>query len=195
MGSSPLARGKHPGIHQRHQEYGLIPARAGKTIALDVGKGRRKAHPRSRGENVTYAMGVISGVGSSPLARGKLGRPASSPRGRGLIPARAGKTVRARLHCATRWAHPRSRGENTPRMNDLQTRRGSSPLARGKRDAEAGLQGGDRAHPRSRGENLDESVQARSPGGSSPLARGKPLSVALLLSRRLAHPRSRGENV
>ena len=93
-------------------------------------------------------------------------------------------------------AHPRSRGENRLRPCTSTTRRGSSPLTRGKRwrwsstwrwvrliPAHAGktLPGaggceGPPAHPRSRGENLKCGCFAVATLGSSPLTRGKPSS-------------------
>ena len=51
---------------------------------------------------------------------------------RGLIPAHAGKTELGEDRVRGARAHPRSRGENTSPMSDLQTRDGSSPLTRGK---------------------------------------------------------------
>ena len=50
-GSSPLTRGK-PGRRARVEDLrGLIPAHAGKTTWALLGRARRRAHPRSRGEN------------------------------------------------------------------------------------------------------------------------------------------------
>ena len=50
-GSSPLARGKQT-VNRRHcAPLGLIPARAGKTLAERGGSVASTAHPRSRGEN------------------------------------------------------------------------------------------------------------------------------------------------
>ena len=70
-GSSPLTRGKHP----LHVGMGvcirLIPAHAGKTGRLGSRFLGRRAHPRSRGENIRTALGEFAGDGSSPLTRGK----------------------------------------------------------------------------------------------------------------------------
>ena len=72
---------------------------------------------------------------------------------------------------------------------------GSSPLTRGKREAEADdcVIGG--AHPRSRGENVAGRRITRGERGSSPLTRGKQHGGDKPLATALAHPRSRGENV
>ena len=53
QGSSPLTRGKHPGLRPLPRDHGLIPAHAGKTGAVQVETGQARAHPRSRGENAS----------------------------------------------------------------------------------------------------------------------------------------------
>ena len=91
-GSSPLTRGKHVSVCERTRVFGLIPAHAGKTIA-DLGRNARvglipahagktpsqtrsrrgqRAHPRSRGENLSTYQACVGRAGSSPLTRGKL---------------------------------------------------------------------------------------------------------------------------
>ena len=91
-----------------------------------------RAHPRSRGENGYLSVFRVTGLGSSPLTRGKpfLYR---DPMGRrGLIPAHAGKTGPGRCPPGKTWAHPRSRGENHLLRGQPTPPRGSSPLTRGK---------------------------------------------------------------
>ena len=111
-GSSPLTRGK-PRLWVGTRARGrLIPAHAGKTTTSTRDTKRSRAHPRSRGENRMGQVRAASGVGSSPLTRGKPIRKARSGRFEGLIPAHAGKTAdgeRIEIHDG---AHPRSRGEN-----------------------------------------------------------------------------------
>ena len=192
-GSSPLTRGKPlrglPGAGPQ----GLIPAHAGKTTIANELLSAAGAHPRSRGENSTTPGRRLADTGSSPLTRGKrpVRRDGRTPAG--LIPAHAGKTMRAGRATRAGAAHPRSRGENPPfaSWNDLMA--GSSPLTRGKPpgptdvEGEVGLipahagkthqprraayQAG--AHPRSRGENSGTASRPRSTTGSSPLTRGK----------------------
>ena len=192
-GSSPLTRGKRRRAGGRASGSGLIPAHAGKTKnRVSVGKSR-PAHPRSRGENPASSCTPQSGQGSSPLTRGKRGRPSSWTRPAGLIPAHAGKTSGDRRRSRRSPAHPRSRGENHARLHGLAVLDGSSPLTRGKRcscarrKATAGLipaHAGKtprsarrcpppRAHPRSRGENILARGSAKKWPGSSPLTRGK----------------------
>ena len=171
----------------------LIPAHAGKTASVREGRSRPRAHPRSRGENSPSRKITAAFLGSSPLTRGKhviFARPGTMRR---LIPAHAGKTRAHARACGSRWAHPRSRGENLPCPSALLPGSGSSPLTRGKRSlrrrprprsrlipAHAGktkvyLLGFPAvpAHPRSRGENVTAAYNAAVADGSSPLTRGK----------------------
>ena len=70
-GSSPLTRGKRVNPRETRASGRLIPAHAGKT-RRPTGYGRDcEAHPRSRGENRMACHSGQSGVGSSPLTRGK----------------------------------------------------------------------------------------------------------------------------
>ena len=91
-GSSPLTRGK---LHVHCcvlTSCGLIPAHAGKTSWRRSRIARASAHPRSRGENRSFAIRSAPRPGSSPLTRGKRARRASPSRLGRLIPAHAGKT-------------------------------------------------------------------------------------------------------
>ena len=111
-GSSPLTRGKPVHVSGVCGARGLIPAHAGKTHSRSQRSARRRAHPRSRGENIiTAVIGVLS-QGSSPLTRGKREVLARTETMTGLIPAHAGKTSRGGNSWRSSWAHPRSRGEN-----------------------------------------------------------------------------------
>ena len=193
VGSSPLTRGKQGDGPFRLPERGLIPAHAGKTMRPAYRRSRRKAHPRSRGENQTHTRVRQTTGGSSPLTRGKPLTQFKLSGSDGLIPAHAGKTRRPRLRSRRQRAHPRSRGENVEGGHFRPFRWGSSPLTRGKRnerrmtDHPQGLipahAGKTRdgvlksmsigAHPRSRGENTPSWPLIPSASGSSPLTRGK----------------------
>ena len=74
-------------------------------------------------------------LGSSPLTRGKLLMGAVNVIKGRLIPAHAGKTIILTCLIPSRWAHPRSRGENEAGDEKGSTFEGSSPLTRGKRSA------------------------------------------------------------
>ena len=191
----------------------IIPALAGNTRVHDPHYGRRKDHPRSRGEYRPLCRLPAFGFGSSPLSRG-----IPSP-----LPGRV----------VTSTDHPRSRGEYQG-CGDQETRHGgSSPLSRGilavvdvapqvGRIIPA-LAGNTFAktltimtrtdHPRSRGEYDPVTFKVPGSAGSSPLSRGIPKRKKLtLLVRRIIpalagntkpsmafpnrhwdHPRSRGE--
>ena len=152
------------------------------------------AHPRSRGENSLGCVDPEVAGGSSPLTRGKLDRSLNEGAPSGLIPAHAGKTPPRKRPLTSTWAHPRSRGENSPTRLRNGRCPGSSPLTRGKPRWSAPTTRSSRlipahagktervkrghfrppAHPRSRGENYSSSSACRSDEGSSPLTRGKP---------------------
>ena len=91
-GSSPLTRGKHDARLAGEILEGLIPAHAGKTARMGTTRVRRRAHPRSRGENRSVTSRSPSTRGSSPLTRGKPLRVRQAREREGLIPAHAGKT-------------------------------------------------------------------------------------------------------
>ena len=132
IGSSPLARGLPQFILCRHSGGGIIPARAGFTVA---------------------PIAVwIPVMGSSPLARGlryekvwesEVRRiiPARAgftergirqpPHGLGIIPARAGFTHRENGQQRCLMDHPRSRGVYARYWPWPAPAWGSSPLARG----------------------------------------------------------------
>ena len=195
-GSSPLTRGKPRPESSGTRGGRLIPAHAGKTCHRGGASRRRRAHPRSRGENTSTQNCLPFLKGSSPLTRGKPRPWRRSLRSGRLIPAHAGKTAPRARSWRPSSAHPRSRGENPtcrcwpPRLG------GSSPLTRGKPlrsartshkpgliPAHAGktpYQLGNMlvltAHPRSRGENRIVEVAGLGDQGSSPLTRGKPAS-------------------
>ena len=151
-----------------------------------------RAHPRSRGEHISYRPLPQGKAGSSPLARGTLTGGAPAICRVGLIPARAGNTCfRLSVRLASR-AHPRSRGEHLKIWSGPPVVRGSSPLARGTHvlvhegRGRVGLipaRAGNMeeppptppvkwAHPRSRGEHRSHQNRGCRPTGSSPLARG-----------------------
>ena len=193
-GSSPLTRGKPCPASHRGPGLRLIPAHAGKTLAMHMFDTGCAAHPRSRGENGVEAGHEGEPFGSSPLTRGKPNLPKSQKRPYRLIPAHAGKTGQKTRRVKPASAHPRSRGENAHRVATHRAACGSSPLTRGKPHAcvrhprayrlipaHAGKTVGvayayDRgaAHPRSRGENTACVERKQEHWGSSPLTRGKP---------------------
>ena len=139
LGSSPLTRGKRATHAPVGFANGLIPAHAGKTDVPLSREEMKRAHPRSRGENVGTMPGAGPLLGSSPLTRGKRRRRLCDATLRGLIPAHAGKTRAWRAPGRRERAHPRSRGENLTGAEDQLVSLGSSPLTRGKRRAQTAI--------------------------------------------------------
>ena len=132
-GSSPLARGTRQLRKEERAGEGLIPARAGNTPIRRLCCARHRAHPRSRGEHRRGTGPRFPKWGSSPLARGTLSSTVNVEARAGLIPARAGNTLRSSISTAIPRAHPRSRGEHHSRSLAVFLCKGSSPLARGTR--------------------------------------------------------------
>ena len=193
-GSSPRGRGKLPTRIRDVSDFGLIPARAGKTNDAGRSGHRSAAHPRAGGEN-RIGWGPLRGrEGSSPRGRGKPDVIATTSVDVRLIPARAGKTRPGKSSGAWPPAHPRAGGENNAQSVAAATGKDSSPRGRGKRDRRHCRPGRNRliparagkttrrarsgthqqAHPRAGGENCEEVQGAVGQRGSSPRGRGKP---------------------
>ena len=111
-GSSPLARGPRPSEEYCGRRSGLIPARAGTTVALKLAGSSSRAHPRSRGDHRVPCANEFASAGSSPLARGPRGCGGRLRARSGLIPARAGTTHSTGTWFMSSRAHPRSRGDH-----------------------------------------------------------------------------------
>ena len=174
------------------QGDGIIPARAGFTHRGCRRRQGGRDHPRSRGVYRNPLAEPVLRGGSSPLARGLLCSASHFGLARGIIPARAGFTVRVHGRGLSGGDHPRSRGVYKTHDAQHRKRLGSSPLARGlpARDrvrapgagiipARAGFtQSHGRTadlrpdHPRSRGVYRLWNLTTRGRTGSSPLARG-----------------------
>ena len=214
-GSSPLARGG-PGQHLPHRDRdGLIPARAGRTAYRPTVSRRGWAHPRSRGADAAGRRRVLGHGGSSPLARGGPARRRSARRVLGLIPARAGRTVRGHNVTHKTWAHPRSRGADGLDDRERHAGHGLIPARAGRTSVSRGIRALRWAHPRSRGADRRLRSAGALSAGSSPLARGglrhprRSLPLLGLIPARAgrtsgdpaprpvrgAHPRSRGADL
>ena len=152
------------------------------------------------------------GTGSSPHARGALLHETGGRRGSRIIPACAGSTRWRTERSALTRDHPRMRGEHLTSAPVPIVQVGSSPHARGARQAGedhervggiipacAGSTRGKHLfrldtgnHPRMRGEHFSLRAEQLVLSGSSPHARGAPWSSALRADRRRDHPRMRG---
>ena len=156
---------------------GLIPAHAGKTPCSASRSQLIRAHPRSRGENRVLTEVQLFGHGSSPLTRGKRPGQHAARAPDGLIPAHAGKTGRRTWTRAPRAAHPRSRGENHPLLQQEDGVRGSSPLTRGKPCVDLDGVTAVGLIPAHAGKTLLDLALSAPCTGSSPLTRGKRATV------------------
>ena len=116
-------------------------------------------------------MGTAHG-GSSPLARGLLVRRGAQRVPRGIIPARAGFTIRFATGPGRDWDHPRSRGVYVTRSNIVNVTYGIIPARAGFTLAARARLLPRRDHPRSRGVYACALWRRSGVGGSSPLARG-----------------------
>ena len=131
-GSSPRGRGKPACSDQRCRGRGLIPAWAGKTGCRCLYTPTGQAHPRVGGENTQGGDPGSLSWGSSPRGRGKRAVDVFTHPLARLIPAWAGKTLRAVTLAVYPGAHPRVGGENRPGQVPLVRMIGSSPRGRGK---------------------------------------------------------------
>ena len=174
IGSSPLARGLLCAPFWMPVHTGIIPARAGFTPSCANPAAASADHPRSRGVYRATLNERIVKHGSSPLARGLRQPPSPPVQYSRIIPARAGFTDKWSVVAKVKGDHPRSRGVYSMRSNLTITPGGSSPLARGLRNAQLRryYRGGD--HPRSRGVYITLKDSLKKIPGSSPLARGLP---------------------
>ena len=134
-GSSPLARGLPGARGGPSVSRGIIAARAGFTCSLRRRRRWPADHPRSRGVYATGPPTRGAASGSSPLARGLRRGLASEAQGVRIIPARAGFTQCCACGRGDTWDHPRSRGVYASSWYNPPSEAGSSPLARGLRDA------------------------------------------------------------
>ena len=135
LGSSPLARGLRTRPGRRGRRVRIIPARAGFTPRPRRRLLPSRDHPRSRGVYNRDGADESPEAGSSPLARGLPPRTRRASRYRRIIPARAGFTSPCDAEYMFCRDHPRSRGVYPGCERVCFCRHGSSPLARGLRDA------------------------------------------------------------
>ena len=159
----PRSRGENKALGAEKTRLRLIPAHAGKTENDPYSDETLRAHPRSRGENLCPVPPALLTWGSSPLTRGKPVELDTRPGLGGLIPAHAGKTRAGSRSRSYSWAHPRSRGENSPYRSQRRVYLGSSPLTRGKRTLGGATLPRARLIPAHAGKTLSMLLRARVP--------------------------------
>ena len=131
-GSPPRVRGKVVDLLLQRRIAGITPARAGKSAENCKPRSAQRDHPRACGEKISTIC--MAGVfkGSPPRVRGKV-RPRSWARsGRGITPARAGKSYPRNLRGGRCEDHPRACGEKLILGLTQVFMAGSPPRVRGK---------------------------------------------------------------
>ena len=194
MGSSPRGRGGLVVVAADRGRRGLIPARAGRSERRSRPGPGRAAHPRAGGAVNQTPSPPDFPAGSSPRGRGGHYLQLMSSGGKGLIPARAGRSVLPGEFDGLSGAHPRAGGAVIPPPADWTADQGSSPRGRGGQPsylamssrnglipARAGRSiarpcaaGAPRAHPRAGGAVPRSTGAAPRASGSSPRGRGGP---------------------
>ena len=134
-GSSQPARGARTSTGTIMLTLRIIPACAGSTVGGGMSAGRHRDHPRLRGEHVATSVRPHWLDGSSPPARGARHLPQMLREVPGIIPACAGSTHFGSLSLCRIGDHPRLRGEHFRSVPPSTNAGGSSPPARGARQA------------------------------------------------------------
>ena len=130
-GSSPLVRGTDQTPACGADVARFIPARAGNRPHAPPHQFPHPVHPRSCGEQRSYAVVKYYASGSSPLVRGTARGAQSGARGDRFIPARAGNSRQVVNVRSQPAVHPRSCGEQGRGSSATRRWTGSSPLVRG----------------------------------------------------------------
>ena len=109
-GSSPRVRGLRRRSRGRPKNGGIIPARAGFTVAFPTALGQCEDHPRACGVYPDGAPPAGDHYGSSPRVRGLPFHLFHTPGEARIIPARAGFTSRRGVTGICGRDHPRACG-------------------------------------------------------------------------------------
>ena len=94
VGSSPRVRGAAATHHDRAELMRIIPARAGSRVTMVFVSSAHRDHPRACGEQTIVPWLYPSVTGSSPRVRGAGAEHIPTGPVPGIIPARAGSSVR-----------------------------------------------------------------------------------------------------
>ena len=172
VGSSPPARGTGVGAPLLPSVHRFIPACAGNGVTGITVAVRVWVHPRLRGERLHLSSPGHGSSGSSPPARGTVGRVAVELGAQRFIPACAGNGPRAPLGTCGPPVHPRLRGERRARWRVTDGPAGSSPPAQGTAGALAGHRRPGRFIPACAGNGHPSWTRWAMYVGSSPPARG-----------------------
>ncbi len=156
---------------------------------------RGTVHPRGRGEHHWFHFFSVLSFGSSPRARGTLGRGYPSGWNRRFIPAGAGNTYSGLCFRFLWSVHPRGRGEHGPSARAPRLHAGSSPRARGTRLSVAILRARARFIPAGAGNTKATPCRA-STAAVHPRGRGEHHALVYILAWRFgSSPRARGTHL
>ena len=131
MGSSPRVRGAVSAQAYASDDLGIIPARAGSSLAPRNLPCQARDHPRACGEQALRPMMLPPGSGSSPRVRGAVEVDAAGYQRPGIIPARAGSSQDWPYATPRFQDHPRACGEQPFELFAWELFAGSSPRVRG----------------------------------------------------------------
>ena len=191
-GSSPHVRGMPACRFNNIDPDRFIPACAGNASRISATCSATPVHPRMCGERIRWYQPKSGKHGSSPHARGTpyiLLYDSGNDR---FIPACAGNASAGPRTSPARAVHPRMRGERSRKTGERAPVGGSSPHARGTRQADhlnrivqrfiPAYAGNattlhrphfwNSVHPRIRGERKTSDLCKQHPDGSSPHTRG-----------------------
>ena len=132
-GLSPRMRGNLAGLRRRPPRPGSIPAHAGKPNTGKSKASHTRVYPRACGETAATGASTRRSPGLSPRMRGNRGIPGAAVRGRGSIPAHAGKPGSRRDPRCSPRVYPRACGETFFQPFRKQKSQGLSPRMRGNR--------------------------------------------------------------
>ena len=192
-GSPPHTRGRFSRHSQRLIPTRFTPAYAGKIQWASCRWRPARVHPRIRGEDHNFLFLIPYSLGSPPHTRGRLLRTFFSTLANRFTPAYAGKIFAASSVPRIAKVHPRIRGEDKMKIQELHKAVGSPPHTRGRLLAEkprrssrrftpayAGKMGRPsepvrraQVHPRIRGEDSGGDARRRQGRGSPPHTRGR----------------------
>ena len=128
----PLARGRSAPIAPWHTYQGNTPARAGTILTHRAAVLDHRKHPRSRGDDLRVVSWLRSIMETPPLARGRLAASHTLASESGNTPARAGTIGGRFLRRIELGKHPRSRGDDPPKVCMPSVFLETPPLARGR---------------------------------------------------------------
>ena len=131
LGSSPRVRGEEASMMILAPGEGIIPAGAGRSLALSPRWNTRRDHPRGCGEKPRAEIFLHDRRGSSPRVRGEVLLQQKTSPAIGIIPAGAGRSETPKGKNFVHRDHPRGCGEKWFVSHCGVPFVGSSPRVRG----------------------------------------------------------------